>query len=112
MTTLGRSESALLVIDVQNQVVDGAYNEDAVIAQINLGVAKARAAGVPVVWAQHSDEWMAIDSEDWQIVPQLVHADGEARPYLAQGRLTRRCSQPPSTRSDFAGDHGESRVRT
>ena len=79
MTTLGRSKSALLVIDVQNQVVDGAYNKDAVIAQINVAVAKARAAGVPVVWVQHSDEWMAIDSEDWQIVPQLVPAEGEAR---------------------------------
>jgi nicotinamidase-related amidase len=79
MTTLGRNQSALLVIDVQNQVVDGAYNKDAVIAQINVAVAKARAAGVPVVWVQHSDEWMAIDSEDWQIVPQLVPAEGEAR---------------------------------
>ena len=36
MATLGRSKSALLVIDVQNQVVDGAYNTDAVIAQINV----------------------------------------------------------------------------
>ena len=79
MTTRGRSRSALLVIDVQNQVVDGAYNKDAVIAQIKVAVVKARAAGVPVVWVQHSDEWMAIDSEDWQIVPQLVPAEGEAR---------------------------------
>jgi nicotinamidase-related amidase len=79
MTTLGRTKSALLVIDVQNQVVDGAFNKDAVIAQINVAVAKARAAGVPVVWVQHSDDWMAIDSEDWQIVPQLVPAEGEAR---------------------------------
>ena len=80
MTTLGRNKSALLVIDVQNQVVDGAYNKDAVIAQINVAVAKARAAGVAVVWVQHSDEWMAIDSEDWQIVPQLVPAAGHQQP--------------------------------
>ena len=79
MATLERDKSALLVIDVQNQVVDGAYNKDAVIAQINVAVAKARAAGVLVVWVQHSDDWMAIDSEDWQIVPQLVPAAGEAR---------------------------------
>jgi hypothetical protein len=39
MTTLGRSKSALLVIDVQNQVVEGAYNKDAVIAQINVPAA-------------------------------------------------------------------------
>jgi nicotinamidase-related amidase len=35
MTTLGRSKSALLVIDVQNQVVGGAYNKDQVIANFN-----------------------------------------------------------------------------
>ena len=79
MSTLGRTKSALLVIDVQNQVVDGAFNKDQVIAQINAAVAKARAAGVPVVWVQHSDDWMAIDSDDWQIVPQLSPAEGEPR---------------------------------
>ena len=79
MTTLGRTKSALLVIDVQNQVVDGAFNKDQVIAQINAAVVKARAAGFPVVWVQHSDDWMAIDSDDWQIVPQLSPAEGEPR---------------------------------
>jgi nicotinamidase-related amidase len=79
MTTLGRTKSALLVIDVQNQVVDGAFKKDQVIANINTAVGKARAAGVPVVWIQHSDDWMAIGSEDWQIVPELTPADGEAK---------------------------------
>jgi nicotinamidase-related amidase len=79
MTTLGRTKSALLVIDVQNQVVDGAYNKEQVIANINTAVGKARAAGVPVVWVQHSDEWMPIGSEDWQIVPQLSPAEGEPK---------------------------------
>ena len=79
MTTLGRSKSALLVIDVQNQVVDGAYNKDQVVANINIAVDKARAAGVPVVWVQHSDEWMPIGSDDWKIVAELTPADGEAR---------------------------------
>ena len=79
MTTLGRTKSALLVIDVQNQVVQGAFNKDQVIANINTAVGKARAAGVPVVWIQHSDDWMAIGSEDWQIVPQLTPAEGETK---------------------------------
>ena len=79
MTTLGRTRSALLVIDVQNQVVDGAYNKDQVVAHINTAVGKARAAGVPVVWVQHSDEWMPIGSDDWQIVSELTPADGEAK---------------------------------
>ena len=79
MTTLGRDKSALLVIDVQNQVVEGAYNKDQVISNINSAVEKARAAGVPVVWVQHSDDWMAIGSDDWQIVPELQPANGEAK---------------------------------
>ena len=79
MSTLGRSKSALLVIDVQNQVVDGAHNKDQVVAQINTAVGKARDAGVPVVWVQHSDEWMPIGSDDWQIVSELTPADGEAK---------------------------------
>ncbi len=79
MTTLGRSKSALIVIDVQNQVVEGAYNKDAVISQINSAVGKARGAGVPVIWVQHSDDWMPIGSVDWQIVPELSPAEGEAR---------------------------------
>lgn len=79
MTTLGRRNSALLVIDVQNQVVEGAYNKDQVVEQIGVAVSKARAAGVPVVWVQHSDEWMAIGSDDWQIVPQLTPVEGEPK---------------------------------
>ena len=64
MTTLsGRDKSALLVIDVQNGVVEGAFNLKAVLENINAAIAKARSAGVPVVWVQHSDEELVIDSE-------------------------------------------------
>ncbi len=79
MTTLARPNSALLVIDVQNQVVEGAFNKDAVIVNINNAVHKARATGVPVVWVQHSDDWMAIGSEDWKIVPELNPLDSEIK---------------------------------
>ena len=78
MTTLtGRDKSALLVIDVQNGVVEGAYNLESVLKNINISIDKARAAGVPVIWVQHSDEELVIDSEAWQIVPELVPAAGE-----------------------------------
>jgi len=56
----GRDKTALLVIDVQNGVVPDAYKRDEIVANINTAVVKARAAGVPVIWIQHSDEWMAI----------------------------------------------------
>jgi nicotinamidase-related amidase len=74
----GRDKSALLVIDVQNGVVEGAYDLENVLKNINTAIDKARAAGVPVVWVQHSDEELIIDSEAWQIVPQLVPTEGEA----------------------------------
>ena len=99
MTTLGRTKSALLVIDVQNQVVDGAFKKDQVIANINTAVGKARAAGVPVVWVQHSDDWMAIGSDDWQIVPQLSPADGEAK----VGKLYRNSFEATTLEDVLAG---------
>lgn len=78
MTSIpNRTNSALLVIDVQNGVVPNAYQRNEIVANINTAVLKARSAGVPVIWIQHSDEWMAIGSEDWKIVPELVPLDGE-----------------------------------
>lgn len=80
MSTLtGRGSSALLVIDVQNGVVEGAYNLTSVLSNIKLAVDKARAAGVPVIWVQHSDEELIIDSEAWQIVPELTPSANEPR---------------------------------
>ena len=73
----GRDKTALMVIDVQNNVVVDAYKLDNVLANINLAVDKARAAGVPVIWVQHSDEEMPLETEGWQIVPQLNPMVGE-----------------------------------
>ncbi len=78
-THTGRDKSALLVIDVQNGVAEGAYNLPAVLSNINIAIEKARAAGVPVIWVQHSDEELVIDSDAWQIVPELVPLDGEPK---------------------------------
>jgi nicotinamidase-related amidase len=79
MTTLtDRPRSALLVIDVQQGVVAAAHDRDAVIANIVELIGKARAADVPVVWVQHSDDDNLLpDSEAWQFVPELGRADDE-----------------------------------
>jgi nicotinamidase-related amidase len=66
-----RANSALLVIDVQNGVVEDAFARDSVIAAINTVIDKARERGVSVIWIQHSDDELAIDSDAWQIVPEL-----------------------------------------
>ena len=78
MTTLeGRDGTALLVIDVQNGVVAGAHERDAVVANINTLVQRARSAQAPVVWVQHSDEGLPRGSDDWRIVPELDPRDSE-----------------------------------
>lgn len=77
MTTLNRSGKALLVIDVQVGVVQDAYERDAKLANIKIAIEKARAAGVPVVWVQHSDEELELNSDAWQLYPEMVPAAEE-----------------------------------
>jgi nicotinamidase-related amidase len=73
MTTLeNRPNTALLVIDVQNDVVEGAHERDAVVATIARLVDRARTSSVPVVWIQHSDDELVRESQGWEIVPELV----------------------------------------
>lgn len=79
MTTLNdRPNSALLVIDVQNDVVAKAYQRDEVIANINTLVDRARAEHTPVIWVQHHDDNLVEDSEGWQYVPELQREESEA----------------------------------
>lgn len=79
MTTLtDRTQTALLVVDVQNGVVAGAARRDDVVATISDLVGRARAASAPVVWVQHSADDLPQGSEPWAIVPELAPADDEA----------------------------------
>jgi nicotinamidase-related amidase len=78
MTTIhNRTATALLIIDVQVGVVGAAYQRDAVIANIQTLLTAARAAGTLVAWVQHSDDQLAINSPEWQYVPELVRLDSE-----------------------------------
>ena len=78
MSTLeNRPNTALLVVDVQTGVVEGAHERDAVVANVGSLVERARRQRVPVVWVQHSDEQLAKGSDDWQIVPELTPVDAE-----------------------------------
>jgi nicotinamidase-related amidase len=78
MTTLeNRPNTALLVVDVQNGVVGGAHERDAVVANIGELVDKARQERVPVVWVQHSDENVVRDTDNWRIVPELSPDEAE-----------------------------------
>ena len=81
MTTLGnRPNTALLVVDVQNGVVEGAHERDTVVANVASLVERARQERVPVVWVQHSDDGLVRGSDEWGIVRKL--APGEAEPLV------------------------------
>ena len=78
MATLpDRPNTALLVVDVQNGVVEGAHDRDAVVANVGSLVEKARQEQVPVVWVQHSDDGLKRGSDEWRIVPELSPDEAE-----------------------------------
>jgi nicotinamidase-related amidase len=78
MTTLDkRPHTAVVVIDVQKDVVARAHERDAVLSAIERLVDRARAQDVPVIWVQHSDEDLPQGSEGWQIVQELSPGEDE-----------------------------------
>ncbi|WP_329047849.1 cysteine hydrolase [Amycolatopsis sp. NBC_01488] len=86
MTTLtDRPNTALLVVDVQNGVMQGAHDRSAVLANITALVEKARANGVEVVWVQHTSDELPRGSEVWEYVPELVRREPEPLVHKAYG---------------------------
>jgi nicotinamidase-related amidase len=78
MSTLTeRPNTALLVIDAQNDVMAGVHNRDGVIANIAVLVDKARAENAPVVWVQHSADHLPEGSDGWRYVPELTQQESE-----------------------------------
>ena len=81
MTTLeNRPNTALLVVDAQNGVLEGTHERDAIVANVGRLVEKARRSQVPVVWVQHSDEQLGRESAEWRIVAEL--SPGAAEPLV------------------------------
>lgn len=73
-----RGHSALVVIDVQIDVVKEAFERDSKITNMATAVEKARAAGLPVIWVQ-DHESLPIGTDGWQIVPELTPLDSDHR---------------------------------
>jgi len=73
------STKALLVIDVQNDVVANALRTSEVVANIESLVSNARTSGVPVIWVQHSDDFLEKGSVGWEIVDELKPLPNEVR---------------------------------
>lgn len=72
-----RPNTALMVLDMQKGVVADALERDAVVSNIAVLVDKAREAGVPIVWVQHSDDRLEKGSEAWEYVPELRRREQE-----------------------------------
>ena len=72
-----RPNTALIVIDVQNDVVAKAFKRNQVISNIAQLVSDARSQQVPVVWVQHSDDELVKDTLGWEYVAELQRVQGE-----------------------------------
>ena len=77
-TVRAGNKAVLVVVDVQNGVMDEAWDASRIVANVSRAVERARGEGVPVIWVQHSSDELPRDSPQWQWVPQLVPAKGEA----------------------------------
>lgn len=75
------NRSALLVVDVQVGVMANSWDSPRVIGRVARAVERARAQSVPVIWVQHESDELPRDSDQWQLVPELVPLAGEARVY-------------------------------
>jgi nicotinamidase-related amidase len=75
------NKAVLLVVDVQVGVMQNAWDAKRIIANIVLAVEKARDQKIPVIWIQHSGDGLDYDSQDWQIVPELVPNQDEIHIY-------------------------------
>ncbi len=72
--------TALLVIDVQAGLIDGAHEAEQLLANIADLIARARRASVPVIYLQHnSATWPPLErgAPTWQIHPRVAPAPDE-----------------------------------
>lgn len=103
------SKEVLLVVDVQVGVMRNVWDAPRIIKNVGTAVAKARKQGVPVIWVQHADDELVYGSPDWQLVPELVVAEGEIQIYkqfnssFEQTPLEEMLAQLGATRIVLAG---------
>ena len=72
--------TALLIIDVQVGLMASAYKENEILDHINTLIAKARAAGTPVIYVQHDEsgeQGLVVGTPAWQIHPAIAPQEGD-----------------------------------
>jgi nicotinamidase-related amidase len=75
---------ALMVIDVQKDVVGEALNTDGVVRNINSLIEKARASNTPIIWVQHSDDYLVQGTDGWEFVDELKPNTQDLRIYKTE----------------------------
>lgn len=79
-TAGGTQQTALLVIDVQNAVIETAFDRDGVVERLAGVIDKAREQLVPVIYIQHESPGyppMTRGAEGWQIDSRITPLEGE-----------------------------------
>jgi nicotinamidase-related amidase len=82
MSTRPGSVSALLIIDMQVGVMADCVDAAGTLVRADRAVARARAAGVAVIWVQDEQDFTR-SSPAWELAPPLNPLPGEARIYKA-----------------------------
>jgi nicotinamidase-related amidase len=75
-----KTDTALVIIDTQVGLIEPAYRGKEVLENIGTLIAKARAAGVPMLYVQHNEpfeEGLMIGTPQWQIHPAIAPQEGE-----------------------------------
>ena len=72
------NKAVMVVVDVQVGVMKEAWEAQRIVKNISRAVERARSEAVPLIWIQHSNQELPTGSAQWQWVPELVPAEGEA----------------------------------
>ena len=70
-----------MVIDVQKDVVANAVRTSTVTSNINSLISQARTSDTPVIWVQHSDDFLIKNTPGWDIVDELQPKAEDVRIY-------------------------------
>jgi nicotinamidase-related amidase len=68
---------ALIVIDMQRDVMATCPAAEPVLITVNGLIADSRRCGAPLVFVRHQDEDLPAGSDAWQLDPRLDHRDGD-----------------------------------
>jgi nicotinamidase-related amidase len=114
----GRSSTAVLIIDMQVDVVEGCHDRDGVLRRTAALAERARTEGAPIIWVQHDDEGVAYGSDGWQIAAPLAPLDSEEvvfkkyRDSFVETNLPTLLRKLGTTRLVIAGAQSDYCVRT